>query len=290
MKTERRHELATNVLADWLGEKIEALRPYSAAASVTALLVVVLIFAGFVLYQKRQASTAQAWSDYFSAIENQSPDEASDKLEAVASDHPGSPAGLWSRLSLADTHLANGVEDLFKDRAAARKALEQALGEYQAVSDEAPRDSLLAERATFGLAETYESKNDLEPARKHYRILLEHWPKGAFSGLAEARLDDLERKSTKDFYDWFAKQSTQTKGKPPGKPGEKPAFDFGNLPDEPFESGLKVGGKKFGEPAKPKASEVEEDAPAKADRAKTDDSQPPTDKDSQKEKAEPKGE
>lgn len=253
MKTERRHELATNVLADWLGEKIEALKPYSAAVSVTALLVVVLIFASIMLYQKRAASSAKAWSDYFAAIENQSPDEASDKLEAVASDHPGSTAGIWSRLSLADGHLSNGVEDLFKDRSAARKALEKALDEYQSVLDEAPADSLLAERATFGLAETYESKNELDPARKHYRALLERWPNGAFSALAKARLDDLERKSTKDFYDWFAKQSTETKAKPSRGPGEKPAFDFGNLPDDSFEPHFDIGGKKVGGSDKPEA-------------------------------------
>lgn len=257
MKTERRHELATNVLADWLGEKIEALKPYSAAASATALLVVVLIVAAVVLYQRRAATSAQAWSDYFSAIENQSPDEATDKLQAVAADHSGSPAALWSRLSLADGFLSNGVEDLFKDRTAARKALEQAQEEYQAVLDEAPRESLLAERATFGLATTYESKNELEAARKQYRALLERWPSGAFSGLAKARVDDLERKATKNFYDWFARQSTETKAKPPSKPGEKPAFDLGSLPDDPFESGLKVGGKKVGGSAPPEADDDE---------------------------------
>lgn len=278
MKTERRHELATNVLADWLGEKIEALKPYSAAVSVTALLVVAIIFAGIVLYQKRSASTAEAWSQYFSAIEGQSPDEASDKLEAVVLDHPGSPAGMWSRLSLADGHLSNGVEDLFKDRAAARNALDQARDEYQTVLDEAPRESLLAERATFGLAETYESQNELEPARKHYRALLEHWPKGAFSGLAKTRLDDLERNSTKDFYDWFAKQSTHTKPKPLGQPGEKPPFDLGNLPDEHFESGLNVGGKKVGGSVKSKAAADDNGAPANSAEDKSDDSQPASEK------------
>lgn len=258
MKTQRRHELATNVLADWLGEKIEALKPYSAAVSVTTLLVVVVIFASVMLYQRREASTAQAWSDYFAAIENQSPDEATDKLEAVAIDHPRSAAGLWSRLSLADTHLANGVEDLFKDRASARKALDRAIDDYQAVVEQAPRDSLLAERATFGLAEAYESKNELEDARKQYRTLLEGWPNGAFSALAKDRLADLDRKATKDFYDWFAKQSPQTKPKFPGLPGQKPAFDLDKLPDDHFESGLNVGGKKVSGSVKtPSAAEGE---------------------------------
>jgi tetratricopeptide (TPR) repeat protein len=264
MKTQRRHELATNVLADWLGEKIEALKPYSAAVSVTTLLVVVVIFASVMLYQKREASSAQAWAEYFAAIENQSPDEATDKLEAVAIDHPRSPAGLWSRLSLADTHLASGVEDLFKDRASARKALDRAIDDYQAVVEQAPRDSLLAERATFGLAEAYESKNELEDARKQYHTLLERWPNGAFSALAKDRLADLDRKATKDFYDWFAKQAPQTKPKA-GLPGQKPAFDLDKLPDDHFESGFNVGGKKVGGSVKtPVGTEPVENRDAKS--------------------------
>lgn len=287
MKTERRHELATNFLADWLGEKIEALKPYSAAVSATALLVVVLIVATVVLLQRRAANSAQAWSEYFSAIENQSPDEASDKLETVAAEHSGSPAGLWSRLSLADGHLSNGVEDLFKDRTTARKALQQAQEEYQTVLEQAPRESLLAERALFGLAQTNESKNELEPARENYSELLARWPNGAFSSLARARLSDLERKSTKDFYDWFAKQSTQTKTKPAARPGEKPAFDLGSLPDEPFDSGLNVGGKKVGASAQPKS---DGDAKSADDEAKSDAPKPAGKENAQKEKPTPKEE
>ena len=247
MKTARRHELATNVLADWLGEKIESLKPYSAAVSATALAVVVIIFAAVFWYQKREASAAQAWEDYFAALESQAPDESTDKLESIADNHVGSPAGLWSRVSLADSQLANGVEDLFKDRAAARKALERAIGSYRAVLDQAPGDSLLAERATFGLAEAYESRDDLDKAREQYRALIDHWPEGAFSALAKDRLADLDRKATKDFYDWFAKQSPLKKQPTgPGIPGKKPEFDFSKMPDDNFGSGFNVGGKKVG--------------------------------------------
>lgn len=245
MKTQRRHELATNVLADWLGEKIETLKPYSAAVSATALAVVVVIFATVFWYQKREAGAAQAWESYFAALEGQNPDDAADDLARVADDYSQSPAGLWSRLSLADTQLAKGVEDLFKDRPAARKALEEAINDYRAVLDKAPGDSLLAERATFGLAEAYESKNELDSAREEYRKLLDRWPNGAFSALAKDRLADLDRKMTKDFYDWFAKQSPQPKQpKGFGAPGEKPPFDLSKLPEHPFESGLDLGGKK----------------------------------------------
>jgi tetratricopeptide (TPR) repeat protein len=270
MKTERRHELATNVLADWLGEKIEALKPYSAAVSATALAVVVVVFAAVFWYQKREAGMAEAWEKYFIALEEQSPDQAGDKLEAVAIDYPQSTAGLWSRLSLADTQLANGVNDLFKDRSAARKALEQAVDGYQAVLDHAPDDSLLAERATLGLAEAYESKDDLDAARKQYQALLAGWPNGAFSSMAKSRLDDLERKSTKDFYDWFAKQSPHDLlPRKTGKPGEKPAFDFDKLSDEPFTSDINVGGKKVSGNVRKPASESDGESAEDGDSVST---------------------
>lgn len=247
MKTQRRHELATNVLADWLGEKIEALKPYSTAVSATALAVVAIVFATVFWYQRREAGTAQAWESYFTAMEEPNPDDARDNLEAVADDYGQLPAGLWSRLTLADTQLAKGVEDLFKDRTSARKALEGAIDGYRAVLDQSPRDSLLAERATFGLAESYESKNELDSARQQYRDLLDRWPNGAFSELAKDRLADLDRKMTKDFYDWFAKQSPLSK--PPKAPAfdGKPPFDLDKIPDDhAFDSSLNVGGKKLG--------------------------------------------
>jgi predicted negative regulator of RcsB-dependent stress response len=273
MKTQRRHELATNVLADWLGEKIEALKPYSTAVSATAVAVVAVVFASVFWYQQRQAGRAQAWESYFSALEEQNPDDARDDLEAVADDYSKSPAGLWARLGLADTQLAKGVEELFKDHASARKALEGAIDDYRAVLEQAPGDSLLAERSTFGLAESYESKNELESARQHYRDLLDRWPSGAFSSMAKDRLADLDRKATKDFYDWFAKQSPQTKqSKGSGLTGKKPAFDFDKLPTEhPFDSGLGVDGKKPGTKARTRQEPLDDFQP---NDSKSSDSKP----------------
>ncbi len=246
MKTERRHELATNVLADWLGEKIKALKPYSAAVSASVLAVTVVAFALVLWYQKREATANHAWEEYFSALEQPDPNKTFERLEEVADNYQAdSPAGQWSRLSLADTQLAKGVDDLFKDRAAARKALEEAIDLYRAVLKKAPGESLLAERAIFGLAEAYESKDELDSARDQYRALLANWPDGAFSSLAKSRLADLDRKSTKDFYDWFAKQSPETKlPKGPGTPGIKPDFDLNKLPEHPFQSGVTLGGDK----------------------------------------------
>lgn len=243
MKTERRHELQTNVLADWLGEKIDALKPYSTAISATLLAVAVGVFAFVYWSQKNQARQAQGWKRYFNALEESGREDADEGLRNVADDYAKLPPGEWSRLSLADAQLAKGVDQLFNDRAASRQTLDDAVESYRAVLDAAPPDSPLAERATLGLAEAYESKNDLDEAREQYRALIERWPDGAFTALAQERLDDLDRKGTKDFYDWFARQSPKPKTpKGPGKPGERPPFDLGNLPDEnPFGSTLGFG-------------------------------------------------
>jgi predicted negative regulator of RcsB-dependent stress response len=260
MKTERRHELATNALADWLGEKIETLKPYSAAVSASAVAVLVVTFAFVFWYQKREAGTAKAWESYFAALDEQDPEKARSRLVQVSEDYAQSPAGLWSRISLADAQLAKGVEALFQDRAAARKALEEAIDDYRGVLDAAPADSLLSERATFGLAEAYESKDDLDNARQKYRELLDRWPEGAFSAMANQRLADLDRKATREFYDWFAKQSPKVKPPPgPGIPGERPAFDLDKLPDDIFQPGVDLGGKKANKKVKPEADE--EDGP-----------------------------
>lgn len=243
MKTERRHELQTNVLADWLGEKIDALKPYSTAISATALALAVGLFAYLYWSQKNQARQAQGWKQYFNALEETGREDADQSLREVADDYAKLPPGEWSRLSLADAQLAKGVDQLFNDRAASRQTLDDAIESYRAVLDAAPPESPLAERATLGLAEAYESKNELDEAREQYRALVERRPEGAFTALAQERLDDLDRKGTKDFYDWFARQSPKPKSPTgPGKPGEKPAFDLGNLPDEnPFGSTLGFG-------------------------------------------------
>lgn len=240
MKTERRHELATNSLADWLGEKIDALKPYSTAISATVLAVAVAVFAYVYWSQKNQARQAAGWEKYFQALDERGREDADARLRDVAEDFSKSSPGAWARLSLADSQLAVGVDKLFNDRPASRQTLDDAIENYRLVLDSAPPDSPLAERATFGVAEAYESKNELDKAREQYRSLVERWPEGAFTAMAQQRLDDLDRKSTMDFYDWFGKQSPKPKQpKGPGMPGEKPPFDLGNLPDDnPFGSGL----------------------------------------------------
>ena len=240
MKTERRHELARNELADWIGDKIEAVKPYSTALTATALALVVAVFAFVLWSRKSEARRAKGWQEYFTA--SQSVKEGDEDLLKVIDDYPHTPAALWARISIADRQLAKGIDQLFNDRALARQSLDDAVEGFRTALDEASDDQFLAERATFGLAEAYEAKNDLSQAREQYGAVVKRWPEGAFAGMANDRLSDLERRGTKDFYDWFAKHSPPPKTpKGPGVPGERPTFDT-SLPDDLFTPGIDLHG------------------------------------------------
>lgn len=258
MKTERRHELATNDLADWIGDKVEELKPYSTAIWATVLAVAVLIFAAVFWSRRSEARAEQGWDRYFHARTQETTEELSD----VANAEPKSPAGLWARLTLADRQLGEGVNLLFEDRSEAQEKLKEAVEAYEYVLKNGPGGSLLAERATFGLGQAFESQNELDKAREQYENLNQHWPGGAFAAEAERRLADLDRAATKGFYDWFAKQ--EPKRKPAAgalTPGKTPDFDFGNIEEHPFQSQIGLDSKTFGsESAKPEAKPATRDA------------------------------
>lgn len=246
MKTERRHELTTNELADSLGGFLDTtLKPYAPYIGATILAAAVL-GGGYYLVTTWQADARQQeWNDLYFALDAQAPPGATAAvgdpriaaLEKVVKDHPQADAGQMARLALADAKLAEGVEALFSDRAKALGLLREALDMYGAVRNEA-RHPLLLERATLGVARAHESLGDLDAAKREYAEAVKKWPTGPFSGMASRRLADLERSSTVAFYQWFAAQ--QPRPAPtglPGMPGDRLPFDPGAFPPETPPSG-----------------------------------------------------
>ena len=67
MKTERRHELETNQLADSLGHWADAIRPY-ANSILVGILALVVAAAVYRAQRRTAAETAAAWDEYFAAI------------------------------------------------------------------------------------------------------------------------------------------------------------------------------------------------------------------------------
>jgi tetratricopeptide (TPR) repeat protein len=231
MKTDRRHELQTNVLADWLGKHLQQLQGYSKTILAVILLVVAAAIAGTFLAQGQSARSQTSWNQFFQAFGERDPEA----LEVVASKNQGTVAAVWARLAEADLKLAEGIGDLYTNRDNAKKNLAEAERNYLAV-DRAASEKLLRERAWFGLGQVYESLSELDKAKQYYGKLISSSPTSALGKEAKRRSDALSDTSTEKWYNWFANQTPHPPAIP-GMPGDlgRPNLpsDLENLPDRP---------------------------------------------------------
>lgn len=201
MKTERRHELEHNSLAALLERLWADVQKYSTAILGTLLALAVVIGAYAYLSSQSKANQARSWDLYQDAVSS-SDNEA---LLQLGDQFPDLPAGQWARITAADIKLSGGVADLFRNRDAAPKQLEEAATLYAEVRKSAKANQReLAERALIGQARAQESLGKVEEALKLYREFAEKYAESPYLQDAEWRIRDLERQSTKKFYDWFA--------------------------------------------------------------------------------------
>ncbi len=243
MKSKRRHELQTNELADRIGHFIQVVRPYTTMI-LTALTAVAIVVCGWYVWsawQERQQG--EAWQAMFSAGSDPQTDLATE-FTRVADQYSDTSAGLWAAQTAADMHLAQGVRLLFTDRALADTSLTMARDRYLEVVQN-PKTAaypMLLERAQFGLAQTCETMNELDQAKKYYSLVAESKPDSVLGQLAKKCLERLAKPDVVKWYHWFARQ----KPVPPAEPNQpsvaagaglgtaKPTL--GDLPDTPDEA------------------------------------------------------
>lgn len=243
MKSERRHELEKNDLAQRLAAAIERSKPYqnTMLAAVLLVLVVTVAYGWWVRYSA--ANMAGGWDEFYQALTAIEGNEADferglSDLDDLVGRYPDTHVAFWAGVVAGDMHLAAGCDQLFVNKSTANQELRQAVERYDEVLKSA-RNPMLRERATFGLARTTESLGvDLDKAAQLYREVAANWPNGAFAVEAKRRAEELGKPATKELYDKFAKFDP----KPafldePGIPGEKPAFDLKSLPDGPVFGG-----------------------------------------------------
>ncbi len=219
MKSERRHELQHNQLADTLGRWVVKLKPHAQLIAGVVVLLLVLGLAYAYVNGKSEASAAAGWDQYFEAL------DANDRgrLTEITEKFPGTSVAIWSRVVAADMALSDGCLALFSNKAEGRDLLRQAINNYQTVLNETTDDTL-TQRALYGLGRGHEalaSLDDLKKARADYQKLFDGWPDGVYAEVAKQRLRDLARPATKEFYDWFARHEPPAKVSPSGK---KPEF------------------------------------------------------------------
>ena len=218
MKSERRHELHHNALADWLSETAEFLRPYQTTL-LGVVLVVLLAFIGASLWHRHaKEQRTQAWEQTLGAMRGGNVAV----LDEVFEHQAGTPVAEMAGVLEGDILAFEGSQKRFEDRAAAQQALDKAVTCYQQVA-ETGRSPMLKERATFGLARALEIQGKLDDARKKYEEVAEKWPEGAFAAAATKRAEDLQKPAIKKFYDDFAaftpKPASADESKLPSKTG-----------------------------------------------------------------------
>lgn len=238
MKAQHRHELQTNQLAEWLEVKLEQIKPYTQA--IIGVLVAAAVLFGVYLYLKQMDhSAAQAASNQLVAAMN-SFDPLKD-LQATIENHPDTPPAIVAQLLLGERLLQTGSNQLYSNKAEGKSSLGKAADAFLTAETSA-NDPMLREWALFGLGRAHESLNDLDRARADYEKLLKDYPSGSLAASAKNRLQTLSKQSTKEFYDWFAKQDPQPLSiqREPGSPGQKPIFDLSDPTTIPAETDVQL--------------------------------------------------
>ncbi|MCL4207101.1 MAG: hypothetical protein KJ000_31860 [Pirellulaceae bacterium] len=221
MKSQHRHELQTNELADTLGVYMQRIQPYARQIGLGILAVLVLVVVGIYANNQRLARAGAGWSDYFQAFAQRDPKA----LGEVARLHSGNPAALWAEQAAGDILLATGAGQMFSDRDEAETSLRSAEKHYKAVEQAAARQPMLLNRARYGLAQTYETLAEIEKARGYYEKVFQAEGNSSLGRDAKGRFDDLSQNSTERWYAWFERQE------PPQPESGAGGFDP-NVPDD----------------------------------------------------------
>lgn len=197
MKSERRHELEKNELADRLGAGIESVQSFLPAI-LGGIAVVAVLALGWGIYSsfaKRKAS--EAWTEYYFALDEADADSFADLAEKFS----GSTAAAWAQQTAANGYLEKGLQALYVNKANGVELLEQAIGEFKQLED---HDSpAIRTKALLGLAQCNESLGNLDEAAGYYEKLTNSTTQPRLISKANERLAFLNSESGKEFYTWF---------------------------------------------------------------------------------------
>jgi len=247
MKAQRRHELQTNALADWLSKTIEQIKPHVNTILIGAVLVVGAAAAVMYLAGRSDQRAAQAWNAFYQARAVEDVEQRISELVGVAEQHADTAPGLWARLMAGEARLQRGASKYIVDHSEGEEDLDKAQLDFQTVIKEAESLSqsqreLLLQRAHWGLAQTFDTLAKGEQALDQYQKLAQSWPDSALGKAAADKVENL--KDMQDWYQWYAKaipseiEPTATEDRLPpgmGHGGTPPGVGGGFAPRQPAE-------------------------------------------------------
>ena len=222
MKSERRHELQHNDLAEWATRTYEGILPYRLSILGVTLLLIVGVIAWEIWHGHSESQALEAWNAvepaeaiYFPVYENQNYTAAMDK---ASQSYVGTSAGEWAQVLTADSCLYFGVENSMGNKDAATNFLNNAAERYDKTIA-GSLGPLARERAMFGKARILESAGKLPEATAAYQELNKEFPQGIYKAVADQRLEQLGKPDTAEFY----KAVAEYKPKPKKEAAEKSA-------------------------------------------------------------------
>jgi hypothetical protein len=232
MKAEKRHELEKNELADWIGEHIEAAKPYAPTIGIVLVGGTLAALLAIYLLGTSGTAAARAWSSYFTAVNEREPEIP---LEQFVKELPGTPASLWAEQTLGDINLIQGSQALFSNREEAKKLLDKAEASLTKVNAEA-KNPMLQARAKLSLAKLYEAKCLPEKAKQFYEEVVQLEKDSAIGKLAQQGVKRMSDPRDVELLAWFAEQKPRRPaagmgtGGMPGLPNDLPARPDLSLP------------------------------------------------------------
>jgi hypothetical protein len=236
MKSQRRHDLEKNLLAERLTDWGDRLRPYSKVITATAVAALVVVIVWLVASRYAAAQRQRAWDVYTYAMNSADPDW--DALREAAEEHAGTPMGDMAGITWADAELRLATENYFADEDQAQKHLKNAITAYRRLIDKAD-DATIANRARLGMGRALETEGKAKEAIEFYAAV-----EGPFAAFAKERAEQLRSAATQEAIQWLATAEVPDIQPPlgPGTPGLRPPFGDMNLdpkiPSTQFPGGL----------------------------------------------------
>jgi len=244
MKSERRHELQHNDLAEWATKAYETVAPYRNAIIGAVLLLIVGGIAWTIWRGHSESQAAESWNAMEIPEALVIPVYRSDRypgiMEKVSNTYSGTRAAAWAQVCLADSVLYFGENLLLVQKDAGTQNVKNAMEIYKKSLPSSPAP-MARERALFGIARALESLGQLQEATAAYNELNRDFPQGTYKAIADGRLAVLSKPETAEFYEALAKYTPK-----PKKEAEKSAAGprgkaegIAPLPENPEEPLLK---------------------------------------------------
>lgn len=209
MKSEHRHELAENdleVFINKLRARFAELMELHGNRILLWASAVLLLIAAFVFYKNNSSAEAEGWAALYGS-------RNAEDLAGVADSYRGTPVGQWAKLRMGEQYMQSGLTLMFTDREAGKADLEEARNAFNELLNDSKTSDEIRERALYGLATVLESLSgsDLKPAIETYQKLLSSFPNTPYQAVVKERIEELENRSTQEFYAWFAEQKPEPK-------------------------------------------------------------------------------